>query len=215
VSVLLSRISPAHAEEERPFIEALDVYRQWQEREAKDLDTSSLVDDMEENLGRVVEDLARGLARLFGESLDDRTFLPVQNYDPRQASRAFVEFTLDTSSAQPVLDRSTRANPQGSGLIGYRPLGVTLELAAGIVIEIDLPTYRLLAAARGGLAGGSGDAERTFALRRAAEAIARSAANIEAVPMIVTDPDSNRRYQVIAQPGIGGRVNLRARAVTE
>jgi len=139
----------------------------------------------------------------------------VQNYDPREPSRSFVEFQLDTSSAQPALDRATRANPRGSSMVGYRPLAIALELEPGIAVDIDLPTYRLLALARGGLAGGSGDAERTFALRRAAEAIARAAAESESVPMIVTDPASNRRYQVTAQRGIGDRLNLRARAVSE
>jgi hypothetical protein len=215
VSVLLGRIAPEYADEERVFLDALDVYRRWQEREAAGEATALLVDEMEERLGRIVDDLAGGLARLFGETLDGRTFLPVQNYDPREPSRSFVEFQLDTSSAPPTLDRATCANPRGSSMVGYRPLAIALELESGIAVDIDLPTYRLLALARGGLAGGSGDAERTFALRRAAEAIARAAADSESVPMIVTDPASNRRYQVTAQRGIGDRLNLRARAVSE
>jgi hypothetical protein len=215
VSILLGRIAPEDAEEERVFLDALDVYRRWQEREAAGEDASPLVDEMEERLGRVVDDLAGGLARLFGERLDGRTFLPVQNYDPREPSRSFVEFQLDTSSAQPILDRPTCANPRGSSMVGYRPLAIALELEQGIAVDIDLPTYRLLALARGGLASGSGDAERTFALRRTAETIARAVADSESVPMIVTDPASNRRYQVTVLRGIGDRLNLRARAVSE
>ncbi|MGY1751085.1 hypothetical protein [Modestobacter sp. SYSU DS0511] len=215
VSALLGRLTRQEAAGEDAFLAALEVYERWQRLEAAGEDTIPLVDEMEERLGSLVDELGKGLARLFGETLDGRTFLPVQNYDPREPSRAFVQFDLAIATAPPALDRPTAANPEGTALIGYRPLAVSLDLDAGIRVSIDLPTYRLLADARRGLAGGSGDPERTFALRRAAEAIARAAAETEDVTMLVTDPSSGRRYQVTSQKGLAGRVNLRARAVNE
>jgi hypothetical protein len=215
VSALLGRAPREGAAEEGPFLDALEIYERWQRLEAAGEDPSLLWDEMEERLGTLVDELGKGLARLFGETLDGRTFLPVQNYDPREPSRAFVQFELAINNAPPAWDRPTRTNPEGTALIGYRPLAVSLDLDAGISVSIDLPTYRLLAGARRGLAGGSGDPERTFALLQAAEAIARATAETEDVTMLVTDPSSGRRYQVTSQKGLAGRVNLRARAVTE
>ena len=190
-------------------------HRRWQARAALGEDTFELHDELGEKLDGVVAMLITGLARLFGEAVDDRTFLPVQNYDPRQPSRAFVEYDRSTVNAQPAMDRAMKANPTGSAFIGYRALAVALELAPGVSVEIDLPAYRLLGALHSSPAGGGSDAERTFALRRTAEAIARTAAENNSVMMLVTEPVSGRRYQVTTQTGIGGRTNLRARAVHE
>ncbi|NKY48396.1 hypothetical protein [Nocardia cerradoensis] len=215
VAVLLGELVPDDDPAERPFLQALALYERWQRLEADGADTSAVLEEMEDPFDLLVTQLANGLARMFGETHDDRTFLPVRNYDPREASRAFVEFQLHVSTAQPELDRATAANHEGTRLIGYRPMAVSLQLEAGISVNVDLPTYRLLDATRKGLAGGSGDAERTFALRRASEAIARATAESEGVAMLVTDPGTSRRYLVTTQAGLGGRLNLRARAVSE
>ncbi|ATQ31584.1 hypothetical protein CS378_24465 [Rhodococcus ruber] len=214
-AVLLGELVPDESAAEQPFLNALAIYGEWQRLEAASEDTSHLIDEMEQSFGHLVSEFARGIARMFGEIHDERTFLPVRNYDPREVSRAFVEFQLDTATAQPALDRAMRANPKGATRIGYRPLAVTLNFQAKIPVEVDLPTFRLLNAALSGLAGGSGDSERTFALRRASEAIARAAADAESVAMLVTEPTSARRYLVTTQAGLSGRMSLRARAVSE
>jgi hypothetical protein len=220
LDVVQSKLLQQLSEEDAPFLQTLEGYRAWQALESGSSgnETGSgakLIEDLGDQIERIVSALTNGLAHMFGQRLDDKLFLPVQNYDPRQTSRAFVHYDRRTMSAKLIRDSAVTANPDGAVRIGYRPLAITLELACGNV-QIDLPTYRLLTTRRVNLMGGGEDAERTFALRRAAEGIALIAAQSDEVTMLVTDPATGLRYRVTTETTtVGNKEILHALAVSK
>lgn len=217
IEALLGGSLKQQAEDDAPFVKTLDVYRAWQRAEAATASGAAidkLLEDLLDRIHSVESALLKGLAYLFGQTFDDKLYLPVQNYDPRQASRAFVQYGRKTMSAQLGIDRAVKANSDGCERVGYRPLAVTLQLASGDV-EIDLPTYRLLTSQRVNVIGGGEDAERTFALRRTAEGIARIAAEGDEVSMLVIDPSSGQKFRVTTEKTmIGGKKILHAQAAS-
>ncbi|WP_405140681.1 hypothetical protein OG589_27405 [Sphaerisporangium sp. NBC_01403] len=208
--------------EEQQFFRALEAYERWQAAELADsADDPAVLQEMEAAVGSMVAELAEGFAALFGARAVSDTYLPVHNYDAREQTRAYVKFELSLNQdTPPMLDLPSSTNPDGARRVGYRPMAVTLRLEKAqngrpsTEIAVDLPSYRILSAAKRGMAS-SGDAERVYALRRAAGTLARLAATRSDVFMLVDDPGSGCRYIIEPKRSFTGKQTLSARMVTE
>ena len=81
-------------------------------------------------------------------------------------------------------------------------------------LSLDLPAYRLLLAARAfGLAAASQSDERFHALRRAAEALARTAAEHPDAQLLAEELDTGRAFLITQAASLGNTRPLRTRAV--
>ncbi|MFF3356774.1 hypothetical protein ACFYWN_29965 [Streptomyces sp. NPDC002917] len=216
----LGELPDPQGDEEESFFRALRVYDRWQVADLSNSVDTALEDEVEEHIGEMVAELAEGFAALFGARAGGSTFLPVHNYDAREQTRAHVQFRLSLSEALPMPDKPSRNNPEGARRVGYRPMAITLLLEPaqdgkpGVELAVDLPSYQILSGAKRGMAS-SGDAERIYALRRAAGTLARLAAAQEGVAMLVDDPESECRYIVEPRRSFSGKLSLSARMVTE
>lgn len=169
--------------------------------------------EAEDVLNDLAMKLERGLADVAGTTVNEKTYLPVKTYDPRDPSRVYVRFELepDTESFRLVKAMPVRENREGCKVVGYRPLAVTVSLA-GVEVSVDAPTYRLLDEAGLGTLPATADAERFYALRRAAEALALLSSSGSGAQLLVQEPDSGRRYnvrRVAALAGDGRRLQVR------
>jgi hypothetical protein len=210
---------PQFDEEER-FLRALSAYERWQAAKRDNHGDTALEEDVEQHVSAMVDELAGGFAALFGAQASGGTYLPVRIYDAREPTRVFVQFRLTLAEAVPVLDKPSSTNPTGTRHVGYRPMAVSLRIEQGrdgrpdAQLAVDLPSYRILSAATRGVAS-SGDAERVYALRRAAATLARLAEDREYVPMLVDDPTSGCRFVIEPRTGFSGKLTLNARMVNE
>ncbi|WP_406269021.1 hypothetical protein OH779_27015 [Actinacidiphila glaucinigra] len=210
---------PQFVEEER-FLRALGAYERWQAAERDSNADTALEEDVERHVSAMVDELASGFAALFGAQASGGTYLPVHIYDAREPTRAFVQFKLTLAEAVPVPDKPSSTNPDGTRHVGYRPMAVSLRIERGLdsrpdaQLAVDLPSYRILSAATRGMAS-SGDAERVYALRRAAATLARLAEAGAYVPMLVDDPVSGCRFVIEPRTGFSGKLTLNARMVNE
>lgn len=161
-----------------------------------------------EGLRRLIE---RALGRSFGLLEGDTPYIPVEAYDPREPSRIFVEASLhyDDGTYEVRRDPPVARDPSGAGLAGHTPLALTAKLG-GVEITITLPVYRLLRAAESGTVASTADLERFYGLRRAVEALARTASQDR--QLVVQRPGTSRRYSVSRSVGLGGQETI---AVTE
>ncbi|MCW2899040.1 MAG: hypothetical protein JWO67_1305 [Streptosporangiaceae bacterium] len=216
----LGELPDPQGDEEEQFFRALAVYDRWQAADLSGSVDTALEDEVEKHVGAMVAELAEGFAALFGARAAGGTFLPVHNYDAREQTRAHVQFKLSLGEVLPVPDKPSKSNPEGTRRVGYRPMAVTLLLEPaqdgrpGAELAVDLPSYRILSGAKRGMAS-SGDAERIYALRRAAGTVARLAAAQDGVAMLVDDPESECRYIVEPRRSFSGKLALSARMVTE
>ncbi|MET8386493.1 hypothetical protein ABZV14_26170 [Streptosporangium canum] len=218
----LDELPDPQEDEETQFFRALEAYEHWQEAKLADnADDPAVLQEVETAVGSMVTELAEGFAALFGARTISGTYLPVHNYDAREQTRAYLRFELSLNQeTPPVLDKPSSTNPAGARWVGYRPMAITLSLEktqdgrSSTELAIDLPSYRILSAAKRGMASSS-DAERVYALRRAASALARLAANRSDVFMLVDDPGSGCRYIVEPKLNFSGKQTLSARMVTE
>ena len=211
----LGELNDPSAGPDARFFDALSVYERWQAAVVEGRRTQELEAEVDDKVSRLARELADGFAALFGASAQGETYLPVHNYDVRGQTRTYVQFTLGLGDNPPVLDGPFHNNKEGTRRVGYRPVAITMQLGdSGTRLIVDLPTYRILVAAQRGMAS-SRDAERTFALRRAAGTLARIAARNPLVPMLVDDAESAARYALTPQVGFGGNTNLSTRMVTE
>ncbi|MET7899075.1 hypothetical protein [Streptomyces mirabilis] len=216
----LGELPDPQGDEEEQFLRALTAYDHWQTAHLSGSADTALEEGVERHVGAMVADLAEGFAALFGARAAGSTFLPVHNYDARAQTRAHVQFRLSLTEAPPVPDRPSESNPEGTRRVGYRPMAVTLRLEPdqpgrpGARLAVDLPSYRILSGAKRGIAS-SGDAERVYALRRAAGTLARLAADQVGVAMLVDDPESECRYIVEPRPTFTRKLALSARMVAE
>ncbi|MFJ6939650.1 hypothetical protein [Streptomyces sp. NPDC101132] len=216
----LGELPDLQGSDEKPFLRALEAYARWQTAMVSGTVDTSLEEQVEQHVNEMVTELADGFAALFGVRASGDTFLPVHNYDAREQTRAHVRFRLTLTEAPPRPDRPTTSNPEGTRQVGYRPMAVTLLLepagdgTPAVELAVDLPSYRILSGAKRGMAS-SGDAERIYALRRAAGNLSRLAAQQPDVAMLVDDPGSGCRYIVEPRTSFSGKLALTARMVTE
>jgi DNA-binding FadR family transcriptional regulator len=109
-------------------------------------------------------------------------------------------------------DTQTEHNAQASTLVGHQPLAIRLGLTGGTDLLLDLPAFRLLIGAGSyGLAAASQSDERFHALRRAAESLARVAADEPDAQLLIEE--DGRTYLISQTPSLGDRPLLRARSV--
>lgn len=189
----------------RAFATALRAYARYQPT----LQPHNTED--EQALNGIIQTLGLGLAMLFGVPADGKTFLPLRSYDIRSRSRLHIGLEIDATTVTPMQDAQTERNPRSSALLRHQPLGMRLALP-GTTLLLDLPAYRLLrAASLHGLAAASHSDERLHALRRAAEALARSAADAPGSPLLAED--DGRSYLITKAPTLGSQMHLRTRPV--
>lgn len=150
--------------------------------------------------------LGRALGRSFGIFDGERPYIPVKAYDPRDPSRVFVDALLEYKEGiyQVIEDPLYARDPAGAELAAHRPLAVTVRIG-GVESQISLPVYRLLKAAAKGTVASTADLERFYGLRRAVEALARTAAGREGRKLMVERPGTSRRYLVRETSGLTGR----------
>lgn len=200
------------------FARALDAYASYQSRELRGLTETELADVeevAERELEPLVHTVAQGLARLLGRYAEGRAYLPLRSYDARERGNVHVaiDARLGEGGILPVQDITMAHNGSAALALGYLPLAIELDLHGQARLPIDLPTYRLLAgAAAGGLVAASQGDERFHALRRAAEALARDAAQHPDAPLLAES--GGRAYLITQAPGLGRRHPLRVRQVT-
>jgi hypothetical protein len=162
--------------------------------------------------------LERALAATFGLRDGEMPYVAVETYDPRDPSRIFVPAELDhgTGSYDVRIDPVLSRDRDGAVLAGYRPLSITVALggsrddappgavSGGVEVDVTLPIFRLLRSAERGTVASTADLERFYALRRAAEALARQTA-ATTDRLLVERPGSHRRYLVKRHAGLGGQ----------
>jgi hypothetical protein len=193
------------------FARALEMYRDWQLAVADA--TVAAPDGATDILGEMVHVVGRGLAQLFGVLAEGRDYLPLRSYDARDRSRLHVAVDIDLSTMRPCPDLATELNPVASGLLGHEPLAIRLTMGDA-ELALDLPTYRLVAAAaHRGLAVASDSDERYHALRRISESLARTAADLQGAVLLAEDPSTGRAHVITQAPSLGSRQMLRTRAV--
>jgi hypothetical protein len=154
--------------------------------------------------------IERGLAAMLGRPASAAAYFPVKAYDPRDPSRIFVQVDVQ-GSMEPVAAVTVRNNPDGASIVGYRPLAVTAALSSGdesVEITIDAPAYQMLLAAERGLLASTADTARFYALRRAADLLARTAASPDA-QLLIDDPLSSASYTVRRAPSFGSTGGIR------
>jgi hypothetical protein len=149
--------------------------------------------------------LGRAIGQSFGVLEGDRPYVPVQAYDPRDPSRIFVDASLSYDDGTYTLeaDPAVRRDGEGARLAGHRPLAVTATLG-GVEVTINLPVYRLLRRAEAGTVASTSDLERFYGLRRAVEALARTAGGLGR-GIVIERPEGARRYTVRRAKGLGGQ----------
>ncbi len=157
-----------------------------------------------ERLRRLIE---RALGRSFGLLEGDTPYVPVEAYDPREPSRVFVEASLhyDDGTYEVLPDPPVQRDPGGAELAGHTPLSLAAKLG-GVEIVITTPVYRLLRAAESGTVASTADLERFYGLRRAVEALARTASHHR--QLAVQRPGTSRRYNVSRSAGLGGQKTI-------
>lgn len=197
------------------FDRALSAYREWQRTAVTGADAQArkLMRQAAEDLEPVVGDVGQGLARLFGVLAEGRAFLPLRSHDGRSRSWVHVAVDIDLGTVRPVPDLIMERNASSAAAIGHEPLEIKIKMQ-GAEVVLDLPAYRLLLAARGGLTAPSQSDERFHALRRAAEALARGAAAKDGAELLVEGEVAGRSYLISQVPSLEGSRILRARLVT-
>ncbi|MFD4785174.1 hypothetical protein ACFWNH_29565 [Rhodococcus qingshengii] len=198
------------------FDRALSSYRDWQRAEvtgADDAQARKLRRQAAEDLEPVVVDVGQGLARLYGVLAEGRAFLPLRSYDGRSRSRVHVAVDIDLDTVRPVPDLIMERNASSATAIGHEPLEIKIEMQ-GAQVVLDLPAYRLLLATQGGLTAPSQSDERFHALRRAAEALARDAAEKDGAQLLVEGEVAGRSYLISQVSSLEGSRILRTRLVT-
>lgn len=197
------------------FSAALAAYSEWQGASARGLaesDVQAIESRADAMLRPVVQNLGEGLARLFGVFVEGRPFLPLRSYDARDRSRIHVGVDIDLNTVRIHPDPQTERNSAASQLLGHQPLAIRLQLGDGPDLNLDLPAFRLLLGARlHGLAAASQSDERFHALRRAAESLARVAAEVPDAQLLAEE--DGRSFLISRAPSLGRQPVLRTRAV--
>lgn len=200
--------------DEEAFRELLEEYREF---------SASGPGAQYEQLSKLPGLLEEALAGAFGINHHEQFFIPIKAYDPRDPSRIFVRLQLEQGESYALLpDPVVRADRNGARWVSHRPLALTVELGGerpagdpnaalvgGIEVSITLPVFRLLRRAQAGTLASTADLERFYGLRRAVEALARSAA-AAARELLVERPGTDRRYLVTRTRDLGGLL-VRAR----
>lgn len=199
----------------KKFDRALSAYKEWQLSRNAETDgagSDHLNPEAAEVLESVVDDVGQGLARLFGVLAEGQAFLPLRSYDGRSRSRVHVAVEFDSANVQLVPDLTTKCNPSSAKAIGHDPLEIRIKLRE-TEVALDLPTYRLLMASLGGLAAPSQSDERFHALRRAAESLARGAAEEADARLLVEGEQAGSSYLITQTSSLTGAMSLRSRSV--
>lgn len=197
------------------FTKALAAYGDWQTVALRNLpqeDILSIEVRADSELQPLIQNLGEGLARLFGVFVEGRPFLPLRSYDARDRSRIHVGVDIDLDTVKIRQDEQTERNAQPSMLLGHQPLAIRFHLVGGGDLTLDLPAFRLLLGARlHGLAAASQSDERFHALRRAAESLARVAAEVHDARLLAEE--DGRTYLISQAPSLGRQPLLRTRIV--
>lgn len=168
----------------------------------------------DENLEALVRLLAEALARAFGEVDGADTYFRAERLESQRHGEVLVraEFSGANSLVDLVPDPAPAASPAGSAVAGHRPLSIVLSVA-GVRLAVDRPLYGLLESTASGTMPSTADLERFYALRRAAEALGRRAAQSSDVPLIIRDRQTGRRYRLSRDRDLRHREQVSLRAL--
>lgn len=167
----------------------------------------ALLDD--HDAAREVINLAgRGLISAFGHTVDGADYLPTEGLSESRSARVLVR--VDLAAGQMIDLRGALAqerNPEGSAVVGARPLTARLTIGAAELI-LDYGLYRLLRSAADGTIAATLDIERYLSLRYAAETLGRRLGNDTTTSLLVLSDSAGAAYRV-SQATFRGRSELR------
>ena len=189
----------------------------WEFRDQTDLTFLEMLNEYEKLSGNPGRDfpslwtlpyiMESAIGAALGAMHGASSYVPIKAYDPRRQSRAFVRIDLEAEDFAIVDDPARERELTGARLVAYRPISISVELA-GVPVSITLPTFTLLHDASSGTVASTADLERFYALRRAVEALARSASARHS-PLLVESPDTGVRFEVRRADGGQRRLTLR------
>ncbi|MGV9534315.1 hypothetical protein ACWEU6_16985 [Streptosporangium sandarakinum] len=151
----------------------------------------------EEAVERVIEVVCEGLVQAFGWKAERKSYLPTESLGESREARVLVHVDLE-DHVDLLEQRVQMLNPEGSGVVGRRPLAARLKIGRSTV-DLDLPLYQLLQVAVGGSLPATVDIERFHALRYAAERLGRAAADDLDRPLLITDDVRGTAFLVSPQ----------------
>ncbi|WP_043467803.1 hypothetical protein [Kitasatospora sp. MBT66] len=150
-------------------------------------------------LQEVLYDIEEGLAEVFGVKSSPEYYYPTAATRSRGIADLLVEAKLVedewiTTEKDPVV----AGNPEGSAVVGYRPLALSLN-AHGRSIAVDYPLWRILRQAAGGAAPSSTELERFLALRQAIRSVGVAAGFDRNKPLLVREREAaGRKFRITA-----------------
>lgn len=166
------------------------------------------------NLEAVVRLLSEALARAFGEVDGADTYFRAERLASQRDAEVLVQAKLSggESLIELLPDPAPAASPTGCEIAGHRPLAIVLSVA-GVRLALDRPLYQLLEATASGTVPSTADLERFYALRRAAEALGRRAAQSPDVSLVISDRQTGRRYRLARELDLRRREQITLRAI--
>ncbi|XVQ11395.1 hypothetical protein ACQP1W_02115 [Spirillospora sp. CA-255316] len=136
---------------------------------------------------------AQGIVRSFGRFVEGNYYLPTESLAERRDCRVLVRVELDDFlDWGPSVPEA--ANPQGSEVVGLRPLTARLLIGDATML-LDLPLYELLERAASGTSAASIDIERFHSLRHAVETLGRTMAGERDAPLLVVRDGGREAYR--------------------
>ncbi|MGW3594332.1 hypothetical protein [Streptomyces sp. NPDC005167] len=151
----------------------------------------------EEAEDRVIEVVCDGLVQAFGRKAERKSYLPTESLGESREARVLVQVELEDEVQ--LLDQYAQTlNPEGSSVVGRRPLTARLKIGKSTV-DLDLPLYQLLQLAADGSLPATVDIERFHALRYAAERVGRAASDDIDRPLLITDDTHGTAFLVSSQ----------------
>ncbi len=154
-----------------------------------------------DTLGAIEE----GLAEVFGFRSETDFYYPTTDSTHDTRADLLVEAKLvedDWITTQP--DPVIVGNPQGSALVGYRPLALTLKVGVRS-ITVDYPLWRLLRQAAAGGTPSNVELERFLALRQSIRAIGVAVAAGGRHSLLVRERGSvGAKFRIISRGGASG-----------
>jgi hypothetical protein len=163
---------------------------------ATEFDDSPQGRALELALGTVEE----GLAIVFGLATGLEHYYPTSSPTADAVADLMVRVRLiEEGWLKTRPDPIPQHNPVGSSLVRYRPLTISLEVAAR-PIAVDYPLWKLLREAARGAAPSAIDLERFLALRQAVRVVGVRAAAESDRPLLVRDRGpGGRKFRIITR----------------
>lgn len=144
--------------------------------------------------------IEEGLAGAFGLTSGPERYFPTSTPAPGADADLLVEVKLvDDLLIQTQQDPIITANAAGSGLVGYRPITLSIR-ADQHAIAVDYPLWRLLRRAASGTAPSTMELERFLSLRQAIRRLGVKAGADPRRPLLVRERHpGGRKFRIVTR----------------